>query len=211
VPRREIVAILGRNGAGKTTLLRSILGLGPVVRGGRVLVDGTDVTARGAAWTARHGVAYAPDAGGAFGTLTVEQNILLGVRRGLSRAETQAAVDEGLDFFPVLRERRKQIAGSMSGGEQRMLTIARAIVTKPRYIMLDEPTEGLHPRVFPLVVESLRKMRDEYAAGVIWVDRRIELALALADRYAVMERGRVVLSGSTATADAAEIAAKLAV
>lgn len=210
VSRGEIMSVFGRNGVGKTTLFKALFNIGPMTEGA-VFVDGREITHHSPARIAAQGLAYVPDVGGVFGGLTVEQNLLVAARRRVRKRETREFVDNALAPFPNIEARRGQHAGSLSGGQQRMLAIARALVTRPRYVLLDEPTEGLHPSVIDSVADSMREMRDEFGAGVIWVDRRIDLALSLADRYVVMDRHTIVLRGDTRTADPDAIAARITV
>jgi branched-chain amino acid transport system ATP-binding protein len=201
VAARAITAVIGPNGAGKTTLLRALSGLIP--RGGDVRLDGAPLPAEPAAVVAR-GVGHVPEGRQLFAQMTVVENLELGGWRA-SRAERAARLDTVLALFPRLRERRRQLAGSMSGGEQQMLAIGRALMTGPRLLMLDEPSLGLAPR---LVDELLLTVRRLHAEGVtiLLVEQHVAKALALADAAYVIERGRVVASGSArALLDSAEV------
>lgn len=209
VQRGEIVAILGRNGVGKTTLLKSIMRVGPSITGG-ISLAGRDIAHLSTPRIAALGVGYVPDVEGVFARLTVEENLLVGRRGRLRRKEAASVVEEGLSYFPMLKDHRSRVAGSLSGGQQRMLAIARVLIARPNYILLDEPTEGLHSHVMAEVADLVRRMRDDYGAGVIWVDSRLGLSLELGDRFLVMDRRSIVMSGATCGADRAQIAGWLA-
>jgi branched-chain amino acid transport system ATP-binding protein len=185
------VAILGRNGAGKTTLLRTLLGyLRPSA--GSVLLDGRDVTATAPAKLIRQGVGYMPQDQVVFPTLTVDENLQLGLQ-ALPKGE-RGSVDTAFDLFPKLAGRRRQQAGTMSGGERKMLGLARAMLGRPRLLVLDEPTEGVWHGVVDEILEALR--RSSTGAAMLIVEQHLELALELADEAVVLQRGEVVRRGT---------------
>ncbi|MEV1170607.1 ABC transporter ATP-binding protein [Nonomuraea sp. NPDC049784] len=190
----EICAILGPNGAGKTTLLRALSGM--VKARGRVSLDGTDLAGRPPDALARQGVAHVPEGRGTFMPLTVEENLRLGafVRRG------RAAVEEDLErihtYFPVLKTRLKQTAGSLSGGEQQMLAIGRALMLRPRLLLLDEPSLGLAPLVTRELFRIVQAVNAEERTTVVVVEQNAHLALGIAQQAHVLETGRIVLSGT---------------
>jgi branched-chain amino acid transport system ATP-binding protein len=196
----EIVAIIGRNGMGKTTFLRAVLGLLPRWAG-TVELDGRDVTR----WTAhrliRAGVAYAPQEEALFSGLSVAENLRGGMLASGGRA---AARDEALDRFPLLRERMAQRAGTLSGGEQRMLLVARALLASPRLLVADEVCDGLHPPVVAAVVAALRDQRARHGTSVLIVEPNLRAVLDLADRVLVMKGGRFVLERAAGAAQARE-------
>jgi branched-chain amino acid transport system ATP-binding protein len=203
VAARAITAVVGPNGAGKTTLLKALSGLIP--RGGDVRLDEAPLAAEPAAVVAA-GVGHVPEGRQLFAQMTVVENLELGGWR-VPRAERAARLDAVLALFPRLRERHRQLAGSMSGGEQQMLAIGRALMTGPRLLMLDEPSLGLAPR---LVDELLATVRRLHADGVtiLLVEQHVAKALTMADAAYVMERGRVVASGpARALLESAEIRA----
>ncbi len=188
-PPRGVIAILGRNGAGKTTLLRTIIGeLRP--RRGRVAIGGRDVTGWATEKRVRQGVAYVPQEHAVFAGLTVRENLKLGSLLN----DDATAIDKVLDIFPKLGERLSQRASTLSGGERKMLAIARALLSEPRLLLLDEPTEGVWVGVIEEIAERLAEMSRSMA--IVLVEQHVELALDLAASGYVIDRGRVVLAGA---------------
>jgi branched-chain amino acid transport system ATP-binding protein len=186
----EMVALLGRNGMGKTTTIRSVLGLTPP-RAGSVLLRGTEVTRWPAHRRAMEGLALVPEGRGIFPTLTVEENLFVAARPG------PWTFDRVLSLFPRVRERLHHLGTQLSGGEQQMVSIGRALMTNPALIMLDGATEGLAPLVRREIWGALRKLRDEGTAALI-VDKEVHALLDLADRLLIMVKGRIVFSGTSA-------------
>lgn len=193
VERGEIVALIGANGAGKTTLLMTVLGE-PRARAGRIRFDGVDITALPTHAIAQRGLALVPEGRRVFPALTVEENLLLGAYHG-SRAAREAGLQVGYEMFPRLWERRRQRGGTLSGGEQQMLAIARALMSRPRLLLLDEPSLGLAPLVIARIFEALQQIRND-GTTIFLVEQNAHKALGLADRAYVLETGRLVLSGS---------------
>ncbi|XRQ10423.1 ABC transporter ATP-binding protein [Actinomadura welshii] len=194
VGKGDICAILGPNGAGKTTLLRALCGM---VRGrGAVRLDGTPLAGRAPDAVARRGVAHVPEGRGTFMPLTVEENLRLGAYARRNRAEVQADMERVYGHFPVLKERVKQPAGSLSGGEQQMLAIGRALMSRPRLLLLDEPSLGLAPLVTRELFGIVRSINQEERTTVVVVEQNAHLALGIAGQAHVLESGRIVLSGS---------------
>jgi branched-chain amino acid transport system ATP-binding protein len=201
----EIVALLGPNGAGKTTLLNTIAGL-LAPSAGRIEFDGREVSRIRGDLVARRGISLVPEGRGIFPALSVEDNLRMGgYWAGDDLAERIAGVEE---YFPILSLRRRQQAGSLSGGEQQQLAIARALMAQPRLLMLDEMSLGLAPRVVAELFGILRRIHDDGTAVLI-VEQQVPQAVALAQRVYVLQRGRVVLSGSSAEvgADAGQLSA----
>jgi branched-chain amino acid transport system ATP-binding protein len=196
-----ITAVLGANGAGKTTLLRTISGL-VRPRRGRVLVDGANLARRPPEDIARAGVAHVPEGQGVITELTVEENLRLGALTRRGGAVRSAALSDAYQRFPVLAERRRRPAGTLSGGERQILVIARALMAAPRVLLLDEPSLGLAPRMVAQVMDLVRKLRDEAGLTVLLVEQNARSALAIADSGIVLNLGKVV-----AADDAAALAA----
>jgi branched-chain amino acid transport system ATP-binding protein len=196
VPAGQVVTLLGSNGAGKSTLLRTIMGFIPdQPEKGTIEVLGRHVNGWDPEDVAALGVAYIPEGRGIFPELTVEDNLRLGVYR---RGDAAAAGDlEAMESrFPVLRERRRQLAGTLSGGEQQMLALARALLSRPKLLLLDEPSLGLAPRI---VADVFQIIREIHAAGtaILLVEQNARQALAVADYGYVLESGRIVLAGTS--------------
>lgn len=189
----EAVALVGTNGAGKTTVARVGSGLLEPTKG-RVLVDGIDLTGRAAQVFARAGVSHAPEGRSVFATLTVEENLSLPFRRAFGRDGERPALERCFELFPRLGERRKQLAGSLSGGEQRMLTLGRALVLEPRILIADELSLGLAPVIIDQVYEVLGQVRDSGTALLV-IEQHVDHALALADRVLACEHGQIVAAG----------------
>lgn len=182
----EIVCLLGRNGAGKTTALKSILGLVPPRRG-RLVLDGADLTGLSAEKIPRSGIGYVPQGRRLFKELTVRENLEVGL---MTRKSGPDVLQRALSYFPALAERMGQRAGTLSGGEQSMVAIARALCVAPKLIMLDEPTEGLMPSMIQAIRDVVARLRNDGVA-VLLVEQRIDAVLPVADRIAFMEQGVV--------------------
>ena len=187
----RITAIVGSNGAGKSTLLRALAGLLP--RGGRATLDGQDLPPGSATAAVRAGLILVAEGRHLFPRMTMLENLQLGGWL-LTRGERAARLERALALFPRLGERRSQLAGSMSGGEQQMVALARALVGRPRLLMLDEPSLGLAPRLVDEVMALVRRIRDEDVT-VLLIEQNVAKALAIADDAHVLKRGRLVASG----------------
>jgi branched-chain amino acid transport system ATP-binding protein len=189
----SVMALLGSNGSGKTTVVRVVSGL---IRptAGQLLVEGRDVTGLRAFRIARLGITHAPEGRSVFGSLTVAENLALTFRQQFGRKGTKQALDQAYEVFPRLGERRRQLAGSLSGGEQRMLSLARVLVASPKLLVTDELSLGLAPVVIDEVYRTLSTIR-EHGVALLIVEQHVKRALALADDVAVMAKGRVALSG----------------
>jgi branched-chain amino acid transport system ATP-binding protein len=195
-----ITAVLGANGAGKTTLLRAISGF-VRTRGGQVTLDGVSLTKLAPDHIARVGVAHVPEGQGVITELTVEENLKLGLLLR-ARAERSAALDDTYRRFAILADRRRRQAATLSGGERQILVIARALLSAPRVLLLDEPSLGLAPRIVAQVLDLIRRLRDEAGLTVLLVEQNARGALSIADRGVVLSLGKVV-----AEADADALAA----
>ncbi|MEZ5804902.1 MAG: ABC transporter ATP-binding protein [Rhizobiaceae bacterium] len=181
----EVLCLLGRNGAGKTTALKAIMGLVPA-RSGSIRLGDRELTALPAHEVPRAGIAYVPQGRRLFAEMTVAENIEIGL---MARGKGSATRDAVLDLFPVLRERLKQRSGTLSGGEQQMLAMARALCVEPQVLLLDEPTEGLMPSMIAKIRETVAKLR-ERGVSTLLVEQRVDAVLPVADRVAFIENGR---------------------
>jgi urea transport system ATP-binding protein len=191
VPDDQVIAIMGHNGAGKTTLLRAVVGLLPVSRG-TILLDGEDVTALPPHKRVRRGLAYVPQGQQSFEQLTTLENLQV-VADGRHRAK--GLVDEMLDMFPALKPFLARRAGLLSGGQRQQLAIARALITEPRLLILDEPTEGIQPSVVGEIEQTILELTSRGGLSVLLVEQHVGFALRAASRYYVLEAGRINSSG----------------
>jgi branched-chain amino acid transport system ATP-binding protein len=194
--RGSITTILGANGAGKSTALRAISAL--IRTRGRVTLDGRRIDRRNPEAIARLGVAHVPDGRGTFLRLSVADNLRLGAYTRRDRVAVRTDLERVYSYFPVLRERRQQQAGTLSGGEQQMLAIARALMLRPRLLLLDEPSFGLAPLVVQNIFAILRRINRDDGVGILLVEQNARLALDLASQAYLFETGRVVLAGPAA-------------
>ena len=188
-----ITTILGANGAGKTTTLRAVCGM--VKTAGDIRFDGQHVAGKATEDIVRLGIAHAPEGRGTFVPLTVEENLRLGAYGRRSRTRQAESLAHVYEYFPVLAERRRQVAGTLSGGEQQMLAVARALMSRPRLLLLDEPSLGLAPLVVREIFRIVRAINREQGVSVLLVEQNASLALELADHAYLLETGRVVLGG----------------
>ena len=196
VKEGEIVAFLGANGAGKTTTLRALSGIIPAR--GAILLDGHDVIAMSADKRAQRGIAHIPQGRGTFVDFTVAENLALGAYLLRDKAAIRSALDYWDDIFPWLAARRNQPAGSLSGGEQQMLAVARALMTKPRILMCDEPSLGLAPTTTQSLFSLLDRLSIERGMAILLVEQNARLTLKIAHRAYVIESGEMKLAGSAA-------------
>ena len=188
----SVTCVLGRNGVGKTSLLRALVGLQPIRRG-TIRWEDRDITGLKPHERARRGIALVPQGREIFARLTVQENLATGLA---ARPRQQRRIpDEIFSLFPVLRDMLKRRGGDLSGGQQQQLAIARALVTEPRLLILDEPTEGIQPSIIKEIERVIRDLAARGDMAILLVEQYFEFALALANRYIVMERGEVVLSG----------------
>ena len=208
VPAGAAVCFLGRNGVGKTTLLKTIMGVLPAKRG-RLEFAGEDVTTLPSYARARRSIGYLPQGRMVFPYLSVKENLLIGMEAA-GRQDRQA-YDEVVTLFPVLREMEGRMAGTLSGGQQQQLAIGRALVSRPRLLLLDEPTEGIQPSIVQEIVLALQQVRRERHTTIILAEQFLDVAEALADHYYVLEGGHVALSGPAQQLSRTRIEAFLAV
>jgi branched-chain amino acid transport system ATP-binding protein len=193
----EVLCVMGRNGAGKSTLLKAIMGLARL-DAGAIRLDGVEISALPAHKVPRQGIGYVPQGRRLFAELTVAENLEIGL---MTRAKGAATREKVLTLFPRLRERLAQISGTLSGGEQQMLAIARALCLEPSVLLLDEPTEGLQPSMIALIRETVTRLKAEGVA-VILVEQRVEAVLSVADRVLFLVNGEVAETVSAAGLDA---------
>jgi branched-chain amino acid transport system ATP-binding protein len=182
----EVLCLLGRNGAGKTTTLKTIMGL-LRPRSGRIMLGETDLTALPAHEIPKRGIAYVPQGRRLFSELTVEENLAIGL---MARNRGPDTLERVLELFPVLKARMRQVSGTLSGGEQEMLAVGRALCLDPEVLLLDEPTEGLMPTMIAAILEAVRTLKARGVATIL-VEQRVEAALSVADRVAFIENGTV--------------------
>jgi branched-chain amino acid transport system ATP-binding protein len=191
-----VTALLGANGAGKTTTLRAVCGM--IRTEGAVRFQGQPITGRPTEDIVRLGIAHVPDGRGTFMELTVEENFRLGAYIRTDRDEVRADFERMWALFPRLQQRWRQQAGTLSGGEQQMLAIARALLLRPRLLLMDEPSFGLAPLIVQEIFGIMRRIREESGVGILLVEQNANLALELADRAYLLETGRIVVSGMAA-------------
>ncbi|CAG68608.1 MULTISPECIES: urea ABC transporter ATP-binding subunit UrtE [Acinetobacter] len=185
--------ILGRNGVGKTTLLKCLMGILPI-KSGEILLDGQNISKMSPEQRVRAGLAYVPQGRDIFSTLTVEENILIGMAK-FSGSKAKKVPEELYEIFPVLDEMKHRRGGDLSGGQQQQLAIARALASKPRILILDEPTEGIQPSIIKDIGKVIKKLTAQGDMGIILVEQFYDFAEELADTYAVMSRGQVIAQG----------------
>lgn len=193
VTEGRTVSLLGRNGVGKTTLLRAIMGLTDPARGGKITWDDADITGQPAWARTAAGIAYVPQGRRIFPSLSVEENLLV-ARRPARAGQDPWSIEQLYELFPNLRERRHQRGTALSGGEQQMLAISRALISNPRLVLLDEPTEGLAPIMVRRILEVVEEIRRR-GLGLLLVEQNFRFATALSDEFAVMQAGRLVYRG----------------
>jgi len=194
VKEKEIVTVIGPNGAGKTTLLRTISGL-LHPKSGSIRFLGEEISSLSAEVVVRKGVAHVPEGRGLFPYMTVLENLQLGAYTKEARGKMKESLEEVFQLFPILKERKDQLAHTLSGGEQQMLAIGRALMSRPKLLMLDEPSQGLAPRLVKTVMRTLEELRAR-GMTILLVEQNVYHALNLADRGFVLENGRVVLEGT---------------
>ena len=188
----EVLCLMGRNGVGKTTLLKTVMGLLPA-RGGTITFDGRDITRWPSDRRARAGIGYVPQGREIFPHLSVEENLRV-AQLGCGRGD---GMDDVLELFPALRRLLARKGGVLSGGEQQMLAIGRALLTRPKLLILDEPTEGIQPSIILEIEEAIRRIKTELGLAVLLVEQYLDFAERLGDAYVIMAKGAVVAAGAT--------------
>jgi urea transport system ATP-binding protein len=206
VRRGEIVGVIGRNGAGKTTLMRCLIGLIRATRGSVSLFD-RDITSMAADARARAGMGYIPQGRDVFPQMTVEENLEVG--KLIGGPDARKLPDLVYTYFPRLKERRRQIAGTMSGGEQQQLAIGRALIGNPALMLLDEPSEGVQPSIVQMICEVLKSIRNEIGTTIVFVEQNLDTILAIAERCYVMDKGRISTTLSQDQINAEDVRAQL--
>lgn len=196
VPEGGVACLMGRNGAGKTTLVKAVMGLLPLRRG-RVLWEGRDLARVPPHRRAALGFGYVPQGRGIFPFLTVRENLLTGLE-SCPRQRRAGVLEETLALFPRLREVLDRPGGTLSGGQQQLLALARALAGRPRLLLLDEPTEGLQPSIIDEVEDLIQALKGREGLSILLVEQRLDVARRLADTYTVLDQGRVVVRGTAA-------------
>ncbi len=193
VEKGEIVCIIGPNGAGKTTLLNTLMGfLSP--KSGSIKFDGKEVSKMPVHARVEMGMALAPEGRHLFPFMTVYQNLLMGAFTKKARRRVKENLEIVYELFPILKERKNQKAGTLSGREQQMLVIARGLMSSPKLFILDEPSSGLAPKIVALVLETVKKLNKDYGLTILLVEQNVHVALEISDRGYVLENGRIVLA-----------------
>jgi urea transport system ATP-binding protein len=193
-PKGQVVCLMGRNGVGKTTTLKTIMGL-IKAKTGKITFDGKDITNAAPHIRAQAGIGYVPQGRGIFPHLTVYENLLMGFEAAPRQKIALSAVEEMYDMFPILKTMQKRVAGTLSGGQQQQLAIARVLVRKPRMLVLDEPTEGIQPSIVQQIEEVIHKLRDQGEMSILLVEQFLDFALGIADFCYVIDNGEIVSSG----------------
>jgi urea transport system ATP-binding protein len=209
VAKGECLSLLGRNGVGKTTLLKCLMGVLPSASG-KVVFNGRDITKMSPHQRAAAGIAYVPQGRDIFARLTVEENLIMGM--AIKKGRAAASINpEVFELFPVLKDMMQRRGGDLSGGQQQQLAIARALLAEPQLLILDEPTEGIQPSIIKDIERVIRLLRSRGTMGILLCEQYFDFAKALADRFVVLSRGEVVVSGVQAEMDSEEVRRHLAV
>ena len=206
VKPREIVAVMGRNGMGKSTLMKSLIGMIPAAQG-RVTLEDIDITHLKSHQRVAGGLGFVPQGRMIFSTMTVKENI----ETGLTSTGEKTIPEDLYELFPVLEEMRNRRGGNLSGGQQQQLSIARALASKPKLLLLDEPTEGIQPSIIREMARTLKKIRDTRGLSIIVSEQVLSFTLEIADRVIVLEKGEIVHEEERASLNEAKVAAYLSV
>jgi urea transport system ATP-binding protein len=209
VPRGQCVGLLGRNGVGKSTLLKCLMGVVPVTSGS-ISIDGQEITNLAAFVRVRLGLGYVPQGREIFPRLTVEENLLMGLA-SKSRGGPSDIPGDVFEMFPVLKQMLRRRGGDLSGGQQQQLAIARALVMKPKLLILDEPTEGIQPSIIKEIERVIHKLSERGDMAILLVEQYFEFARELADQYVILRRGEIVKRGLNADMNADELRSYLVV
>lgn len=196
IAEHEVVTLIGPNGAGKTSLMMALSGINPTI-GGSFSVDGVDLTGKPPHGISRFGVAQVAQRSHLFPDMSVHENLLLGTYRHENGMDHSDMIDRIHTYFPILRKRASQKAGSLSGGEQKMLAFGRALISRPKLLLLDEPSSGLSPRMVDELADVVRALRQDRSLTTLIVEQNAVMALGIADRGYLLESGRITVSGST--------------
>lgn len=191
----EVVGLIGPNGAGKTTTLNTVMGI-VKPRSGKILLNGERIDNKETHEIIKRGIFIVPEGRQLFPFLTVEENLLIGAIHGESWGRRRESLEFVYNLFPRLKERRRQLAGTLSGGEQQMLTIARGLMSRPRLLLIDEPSLGLAPRIVIALYRVIKSLRDDYKITILIADQNAHRVLEICDRAYVIENGRIVMEGS---------------
>lgn len=206
IKEKEIVAVMGRNGMGKSTLMKSLIGMIPT-KDGKARLEGTDITSLQSHERVKTGLGFVPQGRMVFPTLTVKENI----ETGLTSTGEKSIPDDLYELFPVLDEMRDRRGGNLSGGQQQQLAIARALASKPKMLLLDEPTEGIQPSIIRDMAKTLKKIRDSRGLSIVVSEQVLSFALEIADRVLVIEKGEIVHEENRDTLNETKISSYLAV
>lgn len=206
IAENEIVAVVGRNGMGKTTLMKSLIGM-EKMRGGKAELDGSDLTPLKSFQRVKAGLGFVPQGRMIFPTLTVKENI----ETGLAAVGEKKIPEDLYELFPVLKEMQNRRGGNLSGGQQQQLAIARALATRPKVLLLDEPTEGIQPSIIKDMAKTLKRIRDERGLSIVVSEQVLSFVMDVADRILVIEKGKIVHEESGDDVNQEKIAAYLAV
>ncbi len=200
VPDGQVICLMGRNGVGKTTLLKSIMGL-LKLRRGEMHFGAENMTNWATSQRARAGIGYVPQGRGIFPYLTVYENLLMGFEATTTNQIDQEAIAEVYTTFPVLKEMRKRVAGTLSGGQQQQLAFGRVLVRRPKLLLLDEPTEGIQPSIMMDIENVILRLREQGAMSILLVEQFLDFALNVGSYFYMMETGNIVLEGAAGTFD----------
>ena len=207
VPKGEIVCLVGRNGVGKSTTLKSIMGM-VKTPAGSILLDGTEIIGKKTYERAALGIGYVPQGREIFPQLTVAENLELGLQVSGGKGEIG---EEIFELFPIIKTFMNRKGGNLSGGQQQQLAIARALVSHPKLLILDEPTEGIQPSIIEDIATAIERVNKELGITILIVEQYLDFVLSVSNRYYVMDKGEITLSGFTKDADSQAIQAKMAI